>query len=368
MDFHIYDHLLQLTRISLGSKESFPFNGNIDWGEMMDMAILQGLDALSFDGLQTIYDHLSKEEACVLDASIGERRYDWMGLALQAEQNYEAYYEKLRSLATFYRENGIRVLVLKGYGLSLDYPTPPHRTMGDIDLYLFGRGKDADEMVKAKWKISVKQNEDKHSVFSYRGLSVENHASFINVVEHPSLKEIEVFLESSALNAPSINMDGVEINVPSPTMNAVFLPCHMAAHFVFGGMQLKQLTDWAVFIMNKGKDVDWSVARRLAEHAGCFAFFKVLNGIIIEHFGVPSELLPNWGRDLKLEKRIWLDTLNHKAAQTKRTVLMKIHDYFIARWKFKLVYRESLFFNFIQHSWASFRIKYLPNSRSVWDR
>ena len=356
----------KLLSLSLGHETKFDISlEEVDWPAVVQHAMSQGLDAVAFDGLQVLYER-RPELTEVLDASLGETKFDWLGLTLQAEQDYEAYRGKLRELASFYGQEGFKMLVLKGYGLSLDYPVPAHRPTGDIDVYLYGWGEEADERVKEKLGVAVKQNEDKHSTFQFQGLSVENHATFLKVVEHRSLRPIETALEVEAENALVVSVEGVDIFVPTPMMNALFLPCHMASHFVFGGIPLKQLVDWAVFLEQHGKDVNWTRVRLLAEGAGYYKLVRALNGIVMDHFGVPSECTPDWGRDLPLEERIWQDCLKPRKDLAARSVWEKLKDYFAARWKFRLAYRESMFLNFFRHGWASIRIKYLPKSRSVW--
>ena len=359
--------LFKLLAIGLGQDVSFDLPlGEIDWPALIQRAMAQGLDAVAFDGVQALYER-RPELAEALDASLGEAKFEWLGLTLQAEQDYAAYRGKLRDLAAFYQAAGMRMLVLKGYGLSLDYPVPSHRPTGDIDIYLFGRGKEADDLVKAELGLDIQQNNDRHSVFSFKGLSIENHAHFLDEVGHPSLKGIESFLEQEVLKAEAVSMEGVSVFVPTVMMNAVFLPCHMATHFVFGGMMLKQLVDWAVFLGRHGTSVDWSVVKTFAEEAGRFELFRAFNGIVAEHFGVPEACLPDWGRDRALEERIWQDTLRPRKDKSSRNLWDKFTDYLAARWKYRLAYRESFFLNFFRRGWASFRGRHLPHSRSVWE-
>lgn len=358
--------LLPLVSLGLGYQVEWDTSlSGIDWKAVIDLAMSQGLDAVAFDGLQALYER-RPELTETLDASLGETKFDWLGLTLQAEQDYEAYRGKLRELASFYGQEGFKMLVLKGYGLSLDYPVPAHRPTGDIDVYLYGRGEEADDRVKEKLGVAVKQNEDKHSTFQFQGLSVENHATFLNVVEFRSRRAIETALEVEAENALPVSVEGVDIFVPTPMMNALFLPCHMASHFVFGGIPMKQLVDWAVFLERHGKDVDWTHVRLLAEGAGYYKLIRALNGIVMDHLDVPSECVPDWGRDQTLEERIWQDCLKPRKDLAARSVWEKLKDYLAARWKFRLAYRESMFLNFFRHGWASIRGKYLPGSRSVW--
>ena len=356
------DILLQLIRFGLGNRDSFSLSAPVDWDGVIQLAMSYGLDAIAFDGLQAVYDHSSPEVVAALDKSLGERKFDWLAYAMQAKQDYEAYRGKLGSLAAFLREEGFRVMVLKGYGLSLDYPVPAHRPTGDIDLYLYGRGEDADARMQAKLGVKVRQFRDRHSSFRYQGVLVENHASFLNVMEHPSLKGVEAFLEQEAMKARLQDLEGTEMCVPSPTMNAVFLPCHLASHFVFEGMPMKQVVDWAAFVMRHGKEVDWAVVRAMAEGAGRFEFYRALNGIAVSHFGVPAECLPDWGRDLSLEERIWQDTLLPRKDLAARSAWKKLRDYFAVGWKFRLVYRESMFVYVVRHWWALLRERFSPGS------
>ncbi len=361
----IINQLLSLIRIALGSQESFSLSMNVEWEKVIQSAMSFGLDALAFDGLQAVYER-QPELTEALDNTLGETRFEWLGYTLKAEQDYELYRKKLRGLAAFYQAEGLRLLVLKGYGLSIDYPIPSHRPTGDIDIYLYGRGKDADDLVQEKLGVSVKLNEDKHSTFSYRGLSVENHAHFLNVHEHRSLRGVESFLKEEALRAKVVSLDGVNVYVPTPLMNAVFLPYHMISHFVYGGISMKQLVDWAVFLKRNGRIVNWSVVREVIEKAGCFELFRALNGLAVKHLYVEVECVPNYGWDDALAERIWQDTLLPHKDIASRSVWVKLKDFWALRWKYKLAYRESYFLTFFRHGWASIRGKYLPHSRSVW--
>ena len=86
--------------------------------------------------------------------------------------------ETIKKLSKFFADYGLKMVVIKGYGLSGLYPVPKHRGSGDLDVYFCGKGQYADELIKGKG-IEVKQNEEKHSVYSINGIHIENHASMI---------------------------------------------------------------------------------------------------------------------------------------------------------------------------------------------
>lgn len=68
------------------------------------------------------------------------------------------------------------MMLLKGYGLSICWPVPEHRPVGDIDIYLgladsgcaFGHKniwKEADKVVSEKLGIKVDNTHHHHSIY-----------------------------------------------------------------------------------------------------------------------------------------------------------------------------------------------------------
>lgn len=74
-------------------------------------------------------------------------RLRWALTAEEQEKRYRRQQKKAAKMAAAFAENGIRMLVLKGLGLSRDYPVPAHRECGDIDIYLFGASDEGDRLL-----------------------------------------------------------------------------------------------------------------------------------------------------------------------------------------------------------------------------
>ena len=358
---------LKLLALATGSEEVFDIAPEqIDWPSVIRMAMTDGLDALTFDGVKVLYKR-QPEMAERLDASTGDLKYEWLGYALQVEQDYKTYLKRLRALAAFYNEEGFRMLILKGYGLSLEYPVPAHRPTGDIDVYLYGRGAEADERVRERLGVEVDQSQVMHSVFRFQGVSVEDHASFLNVASHRCLRPLEEFLEQEALNAKELVIGGYKVYVPTPQMNAVYLLCHMSSHFVYNGLLLKQVLDWAVFLRRHGASIDWDKVMQLAHKTGRFELFRAFNGIVVDHFEVPASVVPDWGRDLALEDRIWEDVLAPRREMVGRSVWKKATDLLASRWRYRLTYRESFGLYFLKRAWANISRGIPGVQKKVWE-
>ena len=51
------------------------------------------------------------------------------------------------------------MMVLKGYACSLDWPQPAHRSLGDMDIRLFGRSREADRILKQEKGIQADRSD-----------------------------------------------------------------------------------------------------------------------------------------------------------------------------------------------------------------
>jgi len=92
------------------------------------------------------------------------------------------------------------MMLLKGLACGVDWPRPEHRPYGDIDIYLFGKQKEADEALRQAQGpgFKVDTSHHHHTVFQWQGFTVENHYDFLNVHHHKSNVELEAILKSLA--------------------------------------------------------------------------------------------------------------------------------------------------------------------------
>ena len=378
----IHDILFSLLRLSLGTRaDEMDLSAltNADWKEVIDLSFDQGVAALSVDGLgcandndgstslTTSSDNDNQEslELALDSPELEDLKYEWFGACFENEQTYEEHLKVIEKLALLYNEQSVRMLLLKGYGLSLNYPVPEHRISGDIDIYLYGKGGLGDELVRERFGCEVKQNEDKHSVFSVGQVSVENHACFVNDTVHPSLRGLNDFLVSEAEKGLTHTVGGSQIVIPSPMFNALFIPYHCAGHFVHGEASVRQLCDWACFVLRYGAEVDWDKVRELSQKCGFLKFYCCLNGIVQEHLGVPAELLPDWPRNKKLEARVLEEILAPR--KVVKSLAGKVWRYFSSRWKYKMVYNDNMLMSSFRLAKSYLRLKD-DTAESIWEK
>lgn len=118
-------------------------------------------------------------------------RLQWAVTTEQVAQCYDYQKGVIGRLARFDAQHNIPMMLLKGYGLSLNYPVPQHRPCGDIDIWLYGRQEEADDLLRREKGIAIDEDKHHHTVFHVDGVMVENHYDFLNIHAHRSNCAIE---------------------------------------------------------------------------------------------------------------------------------------------------------------------------------
>lgn len=284
--------LFQLIRIALGKEEPSSLPNDINWQEVYDLSLKQGVGAIACDGMLALKD-------CDIDE---ELRYKWMGQSMVIEQKYLIHKRTVTQLADFYRQCGISMMLLKGYGLSLNYPIPAHRPSGDIDIFLLqnrksidGRetiacGNDialkGDGIISSRLQLKVsKARMEHHSHFCINDITVENHYEIGNTYHK---RKTSILLEQQLqqlIQRGTMHIVDGSIVMPSPTFNAVFLINHLHSHFISDKVSIRQLLDWALFVDKHNVEIDWDQVFHIWKQSGLCLFANTINSVL-ERFGI----------------------------------------------------------------------------------
>ena len=285
----------------------------------------------------------------------------WIGTVYQNyEQKYRDYRKRLGELAGFYHEHGFRLMVLKGYGLSLNYPIPQHRPCGDIDIWAFGKYKEADATLSKVLAIPVDDSHHHHTVFRFHGYSVENHYDFVNVHYGHRNAELEKVFKRLADEEPlRTEIDGETVYLPSPNLNALFLLRHTMLHFASTKMSVRQILDWGFFVKKHSSEIDWKWLQMLLDEYHMFDFFAYLNAVCVEDLGFSEDIFPEFVVDGEKKERILNDTLSpefsEKLPKKKgffARVAFKYRRWKANAWKQDICFSDNRLRSFIVSTWA----------------
>lgn len=222
--------LFTLTRIGIGHRSGTLFQFE-EWMVLKALAYQQGLSAIVLDGIEKLPESIRPPKEFTLQ---------WIGEVLQGyEYRYEACLRALGEMAGFYNSHGYKMMVLKGFACSLNWPKPEHRPCGDIDIWQFGESKGADLLLTSEKGIKVDKSHHHHTVFYWRDFVVENHFDFINVYHHKSNVELEkVFKELGRDDSHFVEVYGEKVYLPSPNLHALFLLKHTMNDFTAFSMNV----------------------------------------------------------------------------------------------------------------------------------
>ena len=340
------DILLKLVKIGLGNVENLMLPENLDWKKLISLSYNQGVSAIVCDGMQVLYENQKTLNNTTDYTEQKEIRYEWISCQLSCEQYNEHYQTVLSELVRYYNENGFRVLLLKGYGLCLNYPNPTHRFMGDIDCYLSGNNSVADELIEKEYKIKIDHSSSRHSAFSFKNVMVENHFALMDDDAHWTNRHLEKVLENLLQNEPvEGEVRGQKVYFPSPTFNALYLIRHAGEHFAKEKITLRHVLDWGLFVKKQGKNVDWNYVYDLTNRYGGVTFMDSLNAICVKYLGFESSLFAAVENSPMVEK-VLNDILCPKQLYAPsgrlKYALWITRLVWNTRWKYNIVYNENI--------------------------
>ena len=284
--------------------------GETGWTELFELSVVQGVMVLSLNGAMQLPKDLQPSFTLKLR---------WIAGVEAVEKRYRHCLKTAEELSSRFKENNIRMLLFKGIALSRLYPIPHSREFGDIDIFLCGKAKEGDALLK---RITDKEcvSSGKHVNFSYRGILIENHHTFLMHNSYKSFRRSEVLekrlmtilAEAGILAEPNFDVSGVRdetLLFPPPDFDALFVTLHLLGH-LSNRIVLRHLCDLTVlFTAFKGK-IDFSLYREALSEAGLLKLADAFISLSIRYLGLNPDYAPPHESDSALEDRFWNDLLN----------------------------------------------------------
>lgn len=353
------ENFLRLVRLGIGHGAE-TLSEPVDWNAIGTLATKQGLLGVVLDGIQYLAESVENTETIPY-----KKKLEWLGQVMLEEQRYMKYRKAIDALTAFYSAHGYKMMLLKGYACGKDWPKPEHRPYGDIDIWLFGKQKEADAVLAKETGIEIDSSHHHHTVFNWMGFTVENHYDFVNVHALRASAEMEkVFKElghtkDSVLchTNPSTGSGQVtDFYLPSANLHALFLLKHSVSHFVGANISLRQVLDWAFFVEKHTDEIDWEWLNGMIERFYMRNFMNCLNAICIEDLGFDAAVFKGVQFNPSLKENVFSDILEpaFTAETPKRLIprtIFKYKRWTGNGWKHELCYGTSRWDGF----WALLR-------------
>ena len=349
----IKNTLFELIKIGLGKTVPDHLPRCDDWNALMELSYSQGVGGVVLAGLTKVYDVMPKTISFSKDWIQINILLKWYGLQNVIEKKYAANKKTIVKLGLFFSDHQLPMMLLKGYGLSLNYPNPLFRPSGDIDIYMYGHREVSDKLVKSNLSVAIDNSHHHHTVFYYNSQPIENHYDFINIHSHKSNKAIEKHFKKLADEKYGEQIMK-NVYLPNPLLELEFTLRHAAGHFSSGEMLIRHILDWLLLVEKKNDKFNWDLFWNDVRWMGMKKFVCAIIKIGVDYLGFKKSIfhLPS---DINIKEqlidRIISDTLFPRHPRRPNDdgivyVVWLIQRWWLNRWRHKLVYKDSLFSTF----------------------
>ena len=329
---------------------------SVDWMRVIDLVKRNRLSAIGLRGMQILDSAGLLVDGKAIDR-IQKKR--WIGIVVKSyEQKNLRYMSSLTSLARFCNQHSLKMMILKGYGLSLNYPDPMLRPCGDIDIWMFGKYRELDEALLSELGIKVDNSLHHHTMFKWEGFNVENHYDIVNVHSQGNSAAIEEIFKDLAMDDSfSTEIGGEKVYLPSPDLHALFQIRHIMGHFAAEEVEMRQILDWAFFVQKNHDKINWDWLTGVFRQFRMTDFFSIVNSICVEDLGFDKSLFPEYSVDGDLKNRVLNEILSPEFHEEEPKsllprILFKYRRWQANSWKQKLCFPENRFKSFFRSVWS----------------
>lgn len=311
----------------ISNEISFSNITGYEWAKIREVAITQGLSGVCLDSFDRLPAYNRPNSAVLLP---------WIGNALAIERSYNFQLKVLKRFVNLMRDNGVNVLLLKGYELSKYYPMPSHRPCGDIDVYLMGDYEKGNDVVR-QLGIIIEHEDEKHCSFVFDGVVVENHKTLLAINQYAADRTSEEQIMKSKEN---LDFQPEGYYTLKPLDNYIFLLRHLARHFGSEeGYNSRQLLDIVLFLSKNKRRIDKHKLRQFLKESRMLKTNDLFLSLGSRLFGIDlSEFVFN-GVDEKYQQLALIDLFETKDVKhrDKDGMLAKWKELFAIRWKYKVL-------------------------------
>ena len=259
----------------------------VDWEKVYQLAEKQSVIGLVAAGIDNITD-LKIPRKNVLQ---------FVGSALQIEQQNTAMNEFVARLITFLRNKDVYALLVKGQGIAQCYERPLWRASGDVDLLLSDTNYEKAKSVLLPKAINVEQE---YKSFKHQGMTmdcgyvVELHGTLHSRLSKRIDKGIDdaqkdVFFGGSVR---SWQNGDTQVFLPGANNDVIFVFTHILHHFYIEGIGLRQICDWCRLLWTYGDSLNLPLLESRIKRMGLMSEWKAFGALAVDYLGMPVDAMP----------------------------------------------------------------------------
>ena len=195
------------------------------------------------------------------------------------------------------RENGVESVLLKGQGIARNYPVPELRQCGDIDLYVgeenYEKAYEILEPIASELEDKSVLKVGKHFHFKVGMVTVEIHRYAITDAYENKNRILQAYAaEGLSQNLRTFDFAGTPVNTAADNFNAFYIFYHLWHHFMAGGVGLRQLCDWMMFLHAHKETISVEYLNGIVTEMGVKQAWQKLGCLLVDYLGMPVDKFP----------------------------------------------------------------------------
>ena len=211
-------------------------------------------------------------------------------------------------LCDFLAAKSIPAVILKGDSVAALYPSPDLRVAGDIDCLLPERhiGTVGAFLTSHGFARADKEGEH-HTVYQKSGCVIELHRTVSGLPQGEVGEKLRAYLADTLTTARTATIAGENFPVAGELQQALILLLHMQQHMREGGLGLRQISDWALFVAKDLRKETHAQLLTVLGEVGLYRFAETVTLACCRHLGLPVERSPFTGGDAALADALFAD-------------------------------------------------------------
>lgn len=280
-----------------------------DFSEVLRLAAEQSVVGLVAAGLER-YD-VKKEEVEGKSTIPQMVKLQLAGQTLQIERRNKAMNAFVAELMEKLRAADVYAIMVKGQGIAQCYEKPLWRSSGDVDLLLSDSNY---EKAKALLTPIASDVETEFTHFKHLGMTIDGWVVELHGTLHSRLSarvdrvvdeiQKEVFCQGKVRSTVFSNNQNetqngiakgpkvVQVFLPAPDEDVVFVFTHILHHFFFEGIGLRQICDWCRLLYTYRESLDRKLLESRLCKAGLMTEWKAFAAFAVDYLGMPIEAMP----------------------------------------------------------------------------
>ena len=259
----------------------FDVPAEVDWEEVFKIAKKQTLTGIIADSFFKQGLSLGEEKDMKLLSTL--TRIKRKNLQLNKE---------LIDFTSFLEEHHIKYAVVKGQVVGSFYPNPSLRQAGDIDFFCVKDDYDRLlSLLEEFYHINTKKSTTIHIEFKLNDIQFEMHSNLMEFACKAHQTYWNQRLDEEMEHPAHVIINDNRVATLPPTINVLYVFCHLFHHLITSGIGIRQLNDLAILMDKLHDEIDFSQLKIDLMNLGLWKMFKAVGYILVHCIGLQPEKL-----------------------------------------------------------------------------